>query len=456
MADHQETIKGYKGAGDCEVKSLKLITTAGQVIDISSLVVEMSFYENLFNPYLQCDLVINDSLGMIQSFQGNESAGTPGGFTGGEVLVVSYKTNSEDIEFTDHAFGLYELGNRQRIREKSESYKLSGISMEYYANVGKQISRGYGGQSGNQISKMVESILEEYFNSPALQSLYNDVKEKSGITISKENTVDPTNGLQRLLVSNKSVEETLAMMGREADCDNHVPFYIFFENSDGFQFRDINALIMADDPEQVYTYEPMNANDTENQSADSEFKDPFKIESYYVIRENNFMDNAQKGLYRQKTINVDLLRKKTKTVDFRYSENVDKFQKLNGNPIAGDVDGDGVINLTTSRLGHDTDPLFGDERVLPKRINQFASLKGSFFAHNFNTKLEVTLPGDSTLKAGDKINISIPAATNTDDADGTEDKYLSGIYLIASVRQKMSGNGDDYRTIIQCAKDTGK
>jgi hypothetical protein len=449
MAEHQETIKGYKGAGDCEVRSLKLISTGGQVIDINPIVVEMSFYSNLFSHYLECDVVINDSLGLISSLAN--------GFTGGEILVVSFKTNSEDMDYVTHAFGLYELGDRMRVEEKNESYRISGISLEYYSNTAKKISRGYGGQSGNQISNMVQSILDEHFNSPSLQALYRDIKEKSGVRVEKTNTVDPTNGLQRLCIPNLSVDDTLDLMGSEADCDGHVPMYIFYENKDGYQFRDVNSLIMEELPEDapVYTYEPSNANDPNETSADSDFKDPLKIESFRVVRENNFIENAKSGMFASETLNIDILRKNYRRVKYDYNENVNKFQRLNSVTTRGSIEGQGDIMVTTSRIGHDSDPLFANERVLPKRRNQFLALKRGFFKHNFNTKVEFVLPGDSDLSVGQKIKISIPAATNLDEQDGQEDKYLSGTYIITNCRQKMSGNGDDYRTIIQCAKDSG-
>jgi len=449
-----ETDRGYRNPGDVEIRTMTLVTSQGQSIDIGSLVIEFNIYQDLFSHYMRCEAVINDSTGLLETLQGAE--GSAGGFTGGETLVVSYKTKDDDLEFNNHAFGLFEMANRQRVQEKNEVFLVQGISIEFYNNVGKKISRAYGGRSGNQISTMIESILRENFLTPDIRAIYRSLKDASGVRVTKENKVDNTNGLQRFVIPNMTIDDTIDFFAREADCDGHVPFYIFYENQVGYQFRDINTLLMDAEPKQTYTYEPSNYKDTPDESADAEFRDPFKISEYNVARQGNFIDSVQSGLFSSKTHNIDLLRKTFSTSVFKYENSVSKFNSLQSTPIAGTSGEDSVINMTTSRIGHDSDPFFRNERVLPKRLNQFISLKTAFFKHNFNTKLEITVPGDSTVTVGDVIYVKIPVATNLDDQDGQEDKYLSGKYIIARLRHKMAGKtGEYYSTHMELAKSTG-
>jgi hypothetical protein len=85
MAEH---VKGYRNPGDIEIKTLKFVSIAGQIIDIGPIVVEMNIFQNLFEHYLQCEIVLNDSLGIIQTL-GNGRSDENGGFTGGELLFIS-------------------------------------------------------------------------------------------------------------------------------------------------------------------------------------------------------------------------------------------------------------------------------------------------------------------------------------------------------------------------------
>ena len=153
-----ESIGGYKHAGDVDVRAFKLITAAGQVIDLESITVEFSVYQSLFEHYLQCDLILNDSLGLINTLNPIKDGVTQGGFSGGDLLVVSYRSNDESLPYKNHVFVLYEMTDRKRLEENSEAYFFSGISLEAYSATSQKISRSYGGSAGNDISSMVKSI----------------------------------------------------------------------------------------------------------------------------------------------------------------------------------------------------------------------------------------------------------------------------------------------------------
>ncbi|MEK9698979.1 MAG: hypothetical protein VW270_24595 [Candidatus Poseidoniales archaeon] len=96
------------------------------------------------------------------------------------------------------------------------------------------------------------------------------------------------------------------------------------------------------------------------------------------------------------------------------------------------------------------------ENPLPKRINQHLPRRLSYYAHIYNTIVEVTVPGNSELNVGDVVELSIPNATTINKLDGKKDKYLSGKYLITSLRHKFGGTtGTEFTTFIECVKDTG-
>ena len=448
-----EGITGYRNPGDIDIRRFSLISATGQIIDLSSLTIDFSVFQNLFEHYLQCDLVINDSVGLINTLNGDKDNSVAGGFTGGEILVVSYKSNDDSLEYKNHFFALYELTDRKRIEERSEAYFLSGISIEAYPAMSNKICRSYGGTGGNLISKMVESIIGEFVYTENVKSLHYNYRDTIGLRQTKEVDVDETIGLQKYIIPNLTVDDTIDFLAKEADSPDHIPYYIFYENSKGFNFKNLGNLIKQDVKEE-FVYLPSNLNEGKGSANDENF-DRTKIISFDVIKQSNILDNIQGGLYKSKTIHLDILRKNKREVIFDYNDYVEKFSKLQPYKIVGDVDTFPVVRMMTSRTGHDNDSIFADEAPTPKKYGEVIGQSQSYESHIFNTIVEVTIPGDSELDVGDIIRLNIPVAATSNDQDGDEDKYLSGKYLITKLRHKMLDGNDSFTTILECSKDTG-
>ncbi len=448
-----EGITGYRNPGDIDIRRFSLISATGQIIDLSSLTIDFSVFQNLFEHYLQCDLVINDSVGLINTLNGDKDNSVAGGFTGGEILVVSYKSNDDSLEYKNHFFALYELTDRKRIEERSEAYFLSGISIEAYPAMSNKICRAYGGGGGNLISKMVESIIGEFVYTESVKSLHYNYRDTIGLRQTKEVDVDETIGLQKYIIPNLTVDDTIDFLAKEADSPDHIPYYIFYENSKGFNFKNLGNLIKQDVKEE-FVYLPSNLNEGKGSANDENF-DRTKIISFDVIKQSNILDNIQGGLYKSKTIHLDILRKNKREVTFDYNDYVEKFSKLQPHKIVGDVDTFPVVRMMTSRTGHDNDSIFADEAPTPKKYGEVIGQSQSYESHIFNTIVEINIPGDSELDVGDIIRLNIPVASTSNDQDGDEDKYLSGKYLITKLRHKMLDGNDSFTTILECSKDTG-
>lgn len=443
--------KGYLFPGDVIVQDVLLVTQLGEIIDIKPITIELNIYESLSAHYLQCDAVISDAVGLIDSMEGSERDGLLGGFNGGEVLIVRYTLPTEDAIESVHVFGVYELADRNRLSEKQEAYVISAVSFESYQCATRKISRAYG---PNVISEMVRSIVDENVYNRNVKDLYRNYREVTQARLEKQNTYDPTNGLQKLIIPNMSVDDAIDFLASEADNDNHVPLFVFYENARGFNFRDINNLVLQD-PIRSFTYLPSNVG-ADDAPTEEKFKDFSKIMSYEVIRQTNLIDNAKAGLFRSRTINLDILKKSKRETVFEYDKEVSKFNKLQPYRIAGSSEGNPQIWMMNSRTGHDQDSLFNPENPLPKRLNQFVGRRRSYRKHIYNNMMEVTVPGDNGMCVGDTVYLSIPVATDLEERNGKEDKYLSGKYLITRIRHKFTlGKRQEFYSIIECVKDTG-
>jgi len=452
-----ETVKGYRFAGDIEIKNILLVGANGEFRDIGKIVLEVNVFQSLNEHYLQGEIVINDAVSLLTTLFGNRREGIQGGFNGGEVIVLTYKMRDSSLPFKTHFFGVHEVAERQRLDEKDEVYILNCISAEAYRSSTKTISRAYGGSSGNLISSMIKSIVDEFIYDKSIKDLHRSYRQILNIRTEKEVNISSTSGKQSFIIPNLTPDDAIDYLTKEADNDSHVPYYFFYEDSNGFNFTDLNDMVRRDVKE-TYTYMAQNVVGQEGESEQDEtpIRDYQKMISFTVLSQTDIIGNTRRGLFRSKMINLDILRKNKSEYTFDYSKEYESFNKLQKWKIPGEIDGTPVLYMMQSRLGHDNDPLFQPENPLPSRVNQILPRSQSYFAHIFNTMMEVSVPGNSELNVGDVVELNIPNATTINKLDGKKDKYLSGKYLITSLRHKFGGTtGTEFTTFIECVKDTG-
>lgn len=449
-----ESIGGYKHAGDVDVRTFKLITATGQVIDLKSVTIEFSVYQSLFEHYLQCDLVINDSLGLLNTINDIKDGVTQGGFSGGDMLVVSYRSNDDSLPYKNHVFALYEMANRKRIEENSEAYFLSGISVEAYVSAGQKISRSYGGVGGNDITSMIRSITDEFVYSANAKGVHSALKESVKFRVQKQNQFDATNGNHKFVIPNLTVDDTIDFLCKESDSDDHIPYYVFYEDSKGFNFKNLGTLVSQESKE-TFTYAPSNFSGVYKDKKKDDYTEATNIRSFEVISQSDFLGNLEAGLYQSRNIFIDPLRKNKREVVYKYDDYISKFKKLQKFKIAGDqIDGDPIVRMHTSRHDHENDSLFSEESPSTKKFSEHLAQGEAYYSHIFNTQLEVVIPGDSELDVGDVITLRIPPASNVLDQVNVDDKYLSGKYLITKIRNKFLDGSESMSTVLECVKDT--
>lgn len=449
-----EPIDGYKHAGDVDVRSFKLISASGQSIDIEPITIEFSVYQSIFEHYIQCDLVINDSIGLLNTLNPIKDGKTQGGFSGGEMLVVSYKSNDDSLPYKNHVFALYELTDRKRLEEKSEAYILSGISLEAYSSSSQKISRAYGGAGGNTIDKMIASITDEFVYTRNIKDLHRSLRETTKFRIEKENDYDSTVGVHKFVIPNLSVDDTIRFLCKEADSADHIPYFLFYENSKGFNFKNLSTLL-SQEPKEKYSYLSSNHGNVYKDQKKDQYVESTNIISFDVLKQSDFIENLETGMFQSRTIHIDPLKKYKREVVYKYDDYFPKFKKLQNLKVASaEVNGDPIIRMMTSYTGHDQDPIFSSEAPTPKRYSETVAQSEAYFSHTFNTVLEVAIPGDSEIDVGDIIELVIPAASNVNDQADSDDKYLSGKYLITKIRNKMLDGSKTMTSIIECVKDT--
>lgn len=451
--------EGYRVAGDVELHKVTFIGIDSAPVDITGIVSVVNVYQNIFRHYLECELVFTDATKFLHYLPYFKDDNITGGFTGSEVVVLQYrnrsKTNREKV-YT-HSFRMHSLSDRNSLENK-EMYLMSGISEEGWRAQTKRVSKAFGGSAGNTIENMMKSVFKQHFKSADIQEFYKSIRNITNNRIDKQLNTMPSIGIHKFIVPNWTLDCTIDFFTEESDSATRIPYFLFYEDSENFNYSNVNGLTMQD-PVDEYNYVKTNIGD--NRSSDKDNPSPKDtltpndkvILGYKVTRQQDFLENIQSGLYKSSTTSIDTLKKKSKTVVYDYQTFAPKFNKLQKNIISGVIEGDvPVYNLMSSRTGHDGDPLFSSENPKPKRTNVTRDIRQGFLASVFNTVVEVSIPANPDLKVGQVIHLNFPI--DLPESDLLEkDKYLTGNYLITKVRQHFTTT--TMETLLECTKDGG-
>ena len=171
------------------------------------------------------------------------------------------------------------------------------------------------------------------------------------------------------------------------------------------------------------------------------------------LKNNNIIENTRGGLFKAKTINLDILKKKTTDAIFDYDKEVDNFTTTQGGSLLGIVPENTfpIINLATTRINHDQDGLFTKEKHFPKKINTIFNKRQSYRKQLSNVIMEVTIPGDTKIDVGGVIDLEFYIHNDIESDKNKLDAQLSGSYLITKVRQQIGT--EVFFTVLELAKN---
>ncbi|MBC8548143.1 MAG: hypothetical protein H8D23_00695, partial [Candidatus Brocadiales bacterium] len=249
--------------------------------------------------------------------------------------------------------------------------------------------------------------------------------------IRKTVEVDETLGLERYVIPSLTVDETINFLADEADSAEHYPYFVFYEDSNGFKFKNVPDLIRNAKKDLPTFFYFMSNYFEATDNEDVKYEDQYKIIDFSVEKTSNILDNTANGLYKAKNIKLDIINKKVTTSIFDYQKEKDNFETLQKGYHSGSVGSDDVILSLSTK-------------------DNLRDKKNSFKRQIFNNVMDVSIPGDSSLNVGDVIKLNF-YINNTIIEDHGLDKQLSGKYIIANLRQKLNQN--IFTTQLTVAKD---
>ena len=405
------------------------------------------YFEDIFSPTITAKIKVVDNGNVIapeKNTDGDKQSiynGLP--LRGGERLSLKIAGNSSTnpgLNFSKRVEDYFYVSSITDVIAESnrETFTLHLVSREAITNETVRVGKKF--KVENKISDSVEDILKDYLKTSKVGKI-DKSSNKYGFIGNLRKPFTLLIWLASKAVPEKSGSGTAG--------------FLFYQTQDGFQFRSIDDLLVQSS-KATYTY-------TQSQDSydDKEMKvnNDFKILNYHVEKNQNLLEKLKLGTYASHRMFFNPL-------DFSFSNPEDGLFKLKD--YVGKTNNLGS-QIKLPPLSEGSDLTLGD---VPTRIitavydvgtmdpgvstdiNSDQSLyqSQSLMRYNilFTQTLNVVVPSNTNLRAGDVIECQFPKITQSDAKE--YDTETSGLYMIKELCHHFDVNNS--YTSMKLVRDT--
>ena len=425
----------------------------GEIFDVRDLILSFNYHESIESAFLRCDINILDSVDFNRNLKGGEKVHIK--------LTTATAINKEPLETT---MVIYKIGSISKT-ERGQLYILHCVSPEMYHDEGNKVFKAFGpGEGTLQADCIPKLICEKWLKCKGGKKIRKDNFENHSPVTFVSCSWKPSDAIA--FVSDK-VTRLSASKG-----DKKQSGFLFWENRNGFNFRSIDSLAKGHGEQNgIYQYRYV-------QQAQEGVNPMYAIESLTYPDKANHLANMRMGTYKTAAIGVSLPSQKDSFAPPSGSkEEADEEAATNVTADSGTGLGTapgGTINkmriLTYKQVFAKADtiekhppfvtPKFFDlEKAQPTRmkIRALPGVKNQTSISNPNNgtnpdvdamavaqyasarynllkaiKLNIVVPGNTSLAAGGMVSVIIPASQE-DGENVKQDDGFSGKYLIAAL-----------------------
>ena len=432
-------------AGEFLLEECILLTVNGTEVDISALVDTINIYEDIFSMTVSGDVIIKDTNNLVLNAP----------IIGEEKLKLKIQTpqtspkthNETDTSIVDYIvtpLQVYKINKVMGSGENALIYSLQFTTQEAFRNQISRVSQSYKGDPADIVEKIV--------------------RDKNYLDSTRKLFVEPTANMVKMIVPNKKPFVAIQHLCEISNSKQHkeAPSYLFYETTKGFHFRSVDGLC-SQDPTMIYKEHIPNSTDEKgviNAKINLE-----NIEEVSVKAAKDTIYNMSEGFYSSKLRVHDLYNKSLKDYDYHYLDDFSKDTHTDGtSPVISkspdartqktlaDYPDTKLFVSTTSSTKHFSEgkeyPYQSDnlDKTLQRRKSRLKQLDRGI-------KVQVQVPGQTFIQAGDvvELNIGATSASTGDDLD----KTLSGKHLVTTLRHQFSRGEETKHTIyLETVKDS--
>lgn len=406
--------------------SVMLVSGDGaKVLDIKNYVISISIAEDIFSPFITCEVNVVDFNQIAFNFP----------LVGEEFLVVNFWVDQEKP--SSFTFNLYKNGGGGvSENNKFEVYTLYGITPEKLIDGTIRVSQSFRGS----YSEIAQRIFEENFS-------------KFG----KELTVEPSKG-SHLYVSPNITPLTVIDLCRKRALSVKEPFtpYLFFQNQKGYYFTSIHNLFKDSTNRNRGNREHVYGLNLKEDGFRTSHLSSYKVDgnryndvgAFGVVDKYNTLDKLTRNVFRATSKSFDLTTKAFIQKEYKLDSKGNNYFLGNNNGLPNSesfirrFDGKGnagpfiVTDVAREYDGSSTD-------FYP----EYAASLNSYKELITQERLNISIYGDNTIMAGDAFNFTsfLP--------DGKVDPFVSGNYLVSSLKHVITIDSQtNYILALECLR----
>lgn len=422
---------------DINLKTIDIHTSFG-LYDLKPHFVELSVFENIFQPFLTADLALSDSYSIQQKLPivGQETVDI-------DIILSGFEgfQDQDYISIKPPKMHVNEISAKFFSKPKTQNFSLQLISDSFMSGLDSKVSKSYKDQ---KISSIVSDIFFTYLNSGG-----------RGISI------EPTDKIENIIIPNLRPIKAIQWLAKRAVKDDAVN-YLYYETMNTPKFVSLNNLA-NEEPVKTLIFKPRvdDATGVGHIAANT-----FKINKFSFKKSFDKKDNIVNGVYSSKLITHDIINKKIR----QYECNLFKdWPKLNhcgdfppiSNSLVETKSAD--VTRTSYAPNHENSILSTKQKELSRQVDSQVSfypkhgnLYGDFYTKEYDNEVEkwylqraihtgiytnyclvLELAGNSALRVGHTVTVILPSPETTDGdkkTDSAEDKSISGKYMVTAIQ----------------------
>ena len=387
-------------------------------LDITNSIVSCDYFEDILSPCVTMSMILMNSASLVNFLP----------IRGGERLGISVNVYSGEFE-RDEEFAMYVYkASEITPGDTSEFFTLHLVSREALTNETSRCMRRFSGNIKNTVEDILKTeLLTEKFNVDNIEQTGNSYEFLG-------NTRKPFTVLTWLGPKGVPTEAGGVSGGQNSGEAKGVAGFLFWENSDGFNFKSVETLVSntslgSADLKDIPTY---NYTGAISSSSDNSLS----ILSYKIEKNVDLLKSLRVGTYSNYTYFMDFYTGSMNYYKYTLKDEIKSKLGTEDKIAVSEELGDSAsrIMVRISDRG-----VLDNSGVVAESGRDVADMAKSVSRYNilFSQSLNMTVPCNINLKAGDVIKAEFPALELSNEKEA--DSKQSGNYLIKELRHHFEG-----------------
>ena len=176
-------------AGEYELQELKLYSSTGNVIDLTTTTIEINLFEDITRNSMSGSIIVADTNNLILNAPiiGQEYV---------SLKIMTPSLDGEQIDFTENVFCAYKIGIRSDLSSTAEIFEIHLTTPELQKNIRTRISKSYTGT----VDEIVEDVLRNELFVNSKKPLF----------------IEPTSGIRKIVSPNKNPYGLIQMLKQQS------------------------------------------------------------------------------------------------------------------------------------------------------------------------------------------------------------------------------------------------